>query len=139
MPHDETHNFDPSCDAFDCEVKYVHTHSCVTYSHLSLDLDCAIPCYLKNCTKRILHKWSMCPIWRCTTTDTPLTPGLPLDHPMSIATIVLSILGTILMTLVVTFVVLLVLRRMKRRGHQELRSHSDSPIVGKKKTERLVL
>ena len=81
----------------------------------------------------------MCPIWRCTTTDTPLTPGLPLDHPMSIATIVLSILGTILMTLVVTFVVLLVLRRMKRRGHQELRSHSDSPIVGKKKTERLVL
>ncbi len=132
MPHDQAHNFDPSCDTFDCEVKYVHTHSCVTYSHLSLDFDCAIPCHLSNCTKRILHKWTMCPIWRCTTHDDPLTPALPLNHPMSIATIVLSLLGTILMTLFITLAVIIVLRRLRRSQHQELRTNSNSPIVGKK-------
>ena len=74
----------------------------------------------------------MCPIWRCTTHDDPLTPALPLDHPMSIATIVLSLLGTILMTLFITLAVIIVLRRLRRRQHQELRTNSNSPIVGKK-------
>lgn len=109
----------------------------MTYSHLSMDYDCAIPCHLSNCTKRILHKWTMCPIWRCTTHDDPITPALPLDHPLSIATIVLSLLGTMLMTLFITLAVIMVLRRWKRRQHQQLRTHSNSPIVGKKKKFRL--
>ena len=137
VPHDAQHHFEQTCEEYNCEVKYVHTYSCMTYLHLPEDLDCAIPCHLKNCTKQILHKWTMCPVWKCYTHDDPLTPAVPLHHPLSVATIVLSLLGTVMLTLLVTLVAIKIKRWFDRRNHQQMyspeESESHNPIYSKKK------
>lgn len=124
--------FDASCDAYDCQVKYVHTFSCVHYFHEQYDIDCAIPCLLRNCTQKIFHKWTSCPIWKCSTDLTPINPALPLDHPMSVATIVLSLLGTMMLTLILTFVAIKTKRAYDRRNHQRLFPEAnENPIYSK--------
>jgi hypothetical protein len=126
-------HFNNSCDAFDCAVHYVHTYACTTYKHNSYDLNCAIPCFLSNCSKTIVHKWTMCPIWHCSTPLTPLVPSLPLDHPMGAAVIVLSLLATILLTIILTFVGIKLHQSYRRRYHVQLMPEDDAhnPIYGK--------
>ena len=120
------------CEAFECQVYYVHTSMCVTYSHQPDDIFCAIPCLLMNCTKHVVHKWTNCPHWRCTSGEVPIHPPLPINHPMSIATIVLTIVGTILLTILVTLGLRKALKIRRRRHHEllENREHQ-APIFRK--------
>ena len=88
--------------------------------------------FLNNCSKTIVHKWVMCPIWKCSTPLSPLVPSLPLEHPMSSAVIVLSLLGTIMLTLIFTYVGIKVNWRWARRNHAQLMpDNRHSPIYGK--------
>jgi hypothetical protein len=78
----------------------------------------------------------MCPVWKCTTHDDPLTPAVPLHHPLSVATIVLSLLGTVMLTFIVTMVAIKVKRMFDRRNHQQMYSPEEererhNPIYGK--------
>ena len=121
------------CDSFVCQVYYVHTSMCVTYSHQPEDLFCAIPCFLSNCTKHVVHKWTNCPHWRCTSGEVPIHPPLPINHPMSVALIVLTIVGTILLTILVTMGIRKALKMRRRGSHQPLLDTGiDAPIYGKK-------
>ena len=109
--------YDPACSSYECTEKYVHTFTCVEYSKGPTDVNCAIPCLLRNCTKKIIKKWTMCLVWECQTPDTPITPPV---YPMSIGAIIGSVIGTILATLVVAGLILLLRKLYKRRNHQEL-------------------
>ena len=132
MENQLDNHYNNSCDSFYCADEYVHTYSCTTYSHNTKDINCAIPCFLNNCSKTIVHKWVMCPIWKCSTPFSPLVPSLPLEHPMSSAVIVLSLLGTIMLTLILTYVGIKVNRRWARRNHAQLMPDKrHSPIYGK--------
>ena len=128
-------NFDDSCQGFDCTVDYVHTYSCVYYYKNPADLDCQIPCFLANCTKTIMHRWTECPVWTCKTPYSPITPSLPLNHPFTVATIVLTILGTIMVTILCILCGRWLKKIYVRRHHHSIVSASErartNPIYGK--------
>ena len=112
-----SNEYDPTCASYDCAEKYVHTYTCVEYTKEPNDLNCAIPCLLRNCTKKLIKKWSMCLTWDCQTPDTPIIPP---SHPMAIGAIVGSIIGTIIGTLIVAGLMILVKNIYKRRHHHHL-------------------
>ena len=120
MENHMNNHFNNSCDAFDCAVQYVYTFSCTTYLHNPKDLNCAIPCFLSNCSKSIVQQWVLCPIWKCSTPYIPLIPSLPLEHSMSTAVIVLSLLGTIMLTFILTCVGIKIYRKWARRNYVAL-------------------
>ena len=91
------------------------------------DIDCAIPCLLNNCTRKVVKKWTMCLTWTCETPDSPILPPL---HPMAIGTIVGFSFLTVVFTLLLAGAVWKLKTMYKRRHHQLLPDQANEDLIG---------
>lgn len=72
---------DPVCDAYDCqEVTHWDVDHCVVYWKEPEDIDCHLPCLLKNCTVGVYER-HICVSYECTPHPGPTPPPPPPPSP----------------------------------------------------------